>query len=221
MYTLGLDLGQSSDYSALVVTEQQPTTPSSYHVRHLQRFPLQTPYPEIVSQVTELLLRPPLTRDTPLVVDRTGVGAPVCDLFAGLPGLVPVVITGGEVTHFGDGSWKVPKRSLVSVTQVLLQTGRLKFAEGLPEVQTLVNELLAFEVKVSEAGHDSYGSWREGAHDDLVLGLSLCAWYAEAAPQPWFGAIESPPGRPSWGVANAPAIDWGGVGWGQPQRRLR
>jgi hypothetical protein len=28
-------------------------------------------------------------------------------------------------------------------------------------------------------GHDSYGQWREGQHDDLVLAVALAAWWAE------------------------------------------
>jgi len=29
------------------------------------------------------------------------------------------------------------------------------------------------------AGHDSYGAWREGAHDDLLLSVALACWAAE------------------------------------------
>ena len=38
---------------------------------------------------------------------------------------------------------------------------------------------MAFRVKISAEGHDSYGAHREGAHDDLVLALSCAVWYAE------------------------------------------
>ena len=27
--------------------------------------------------------------------------------------------------------------------------------------------------------HDTYGAWREGVHDDLVLATALACWYAE------------------------------------------
>ena len=27
--------------------------------------------------------------------------------------------------------------------------------------------------------HDSYGAWREGQHDDLVLAVALAVWFAE------------------------------------------
>ena len=81
------------------------------------------------------------------------------------------------------GAVRVPKRDLVSTAQVLLQSERLKIAKGLPEAQTLVDELLAFKVSISLKGHDSYGNdvgmWRENPHDDLVLAVALAAWYGE------------------------------------------
>jgi hypothetical protein len=91
---------------------------------------------------------------------------------------VPITIHGGDQVTF-EGGWRVPKRDLVSVLQVTLQTERLKFAKDLPAVETLVQELLAFRVKISEQGHDSYGSWREGSHDDLVLALACAVWFGE------------------------------------------
>jgi hypothetical protein len=132
-----------------------------------------------VRHVGDLLERSPLRGATELVIDATGVGRPVVDMIRQAK-LEPVAITihGGDAVTFENG-WRVPKRDLVSIVQVLLQTDRLKFAADLPIVGTLVQELLAFRVKISEAGHDSYGSWREGAHDDLVLALACAVWWAE------------------------------------------
>ncbi|HEX9411918.1 MAG TPA: hypothetical protein VF916_00300 [Ktedonobacterales bacterium] len=54
--------------------------------------------------------------------------------------------------------------------------------------------MLNFKAKISAGGHDSYeagaaSDWREGAHDDLVIGVTLPCWYAEysaaAAPSLW------------------------------------
>ena len=68
----------------------------------------------------------------------------------------------------------------MGVAQVLLQSGRLKVAESLPLAPTLVSELLNFRVKIGPlTAHDSYGAWREGQHDDLVLALACAAWYGE------------------------------------------
>jgi hypothetical protein len=70
----------------------------------------------------------------------------------------------------------VPKRDLVSVVQVALQTDKLKIAEALPEAGTLVRELQGFQVKITDAANDTYGTWREGAHDDLVLAVALALY---------------------------------------------
>ena len=75
-HVIGLDLGQAADYSALALMEKMvpPGAEPRYAVRHLHRWPLGTPYPTIVADVTELVKRPPL--DNPrLVPDQTGVGA--------------------------------------------------------------------------------------------------------------------------------------------------
>ncbi len=92
-----------------------------------------------------------------------------------------MTITGGEAATREPGGYRVPKRDLVGALQVLLQQERLHVAQGLPEAATLVRELLDFRVKLSDAGHDSYGAWREGTHDDLVLAVALAVWRAEKA----------------------------------------
>ncbi len=184
----GLDLGQTNDYSCLVAIEKQWDAEAKhlrYDLRHLERFPLKTPYPVIVSRVTEMMNTPPLNTAGSLVVDQTGCGRPVVDMFKPKLGhrLKPVTITGGDTETETEGGWRVPKRDLVSVVQVLLQQKRLRFAPGLPEVETLINELLQFQVKISlETAHDSYGAWREGTHDDMVLALALVCWHEERHP---------------------------------------
>jgi hypothetical protein len=184
-YFCGLDLGQATDYTALVIVERilSEDEPTAYHVRHINRFKLGTPYPEIVERVDELLQTPALDQEAVLVVDGTGVGAAVVDLFPNgeespYP-VYPVHIHGGDrVTREGK-DYRVPKRDLVSVVQVLLQNGQLKIAEGLPETKLLIKELLNFKVKIDpQTAHDSYAAWREADHDDLVLATALACWVA-------------------------------------------
>ena len=47
------------------------------------------------------------------------------------------------------------------------------------DAEKFMKELMGMQVKVSAAGHDSYGSWREGEHDDLVLAATLGCWRAK------------------------------------------
>ena len=190
--TVGVDLGQSRDFTAIVVTERlerfkgQPTDETfsgepprleSVHVvRHVERAAIGTPYPAIVERVGRLLEEPTL-RCARLVIDNTGVGAPVADLFReayrdGRCGAFwprPITITGGNERN----GTNVPKRVLVSNLVALAQTGRLQFAEGLALADQLRHELTAFSVKVSRAGNDKYEALREADHDDLVMALAL------------------------------------------------
>jgi hypothetical protein len=71
------------------------------------------------------------------------------------------------------------KRDLVSTLAVLLQARRLKISPALPEARTLTEELAGFQVKISQAGGDTYGAWRGGAHDDLILSVALACWAGE------------------------------------------
>jgi len=183
-YTVGLDLGQSQDYTALAVLEHVPGATRddvAFHARHLLRYALGTPYPAIVVDVAALLAKPPLHRAA-LAVDGTGVGAAVVDLFrqrVPRSRLSAITITGGNTVTRDGRNYLVPKRDLVGVVQVLLQSGRLKVAPALPEAAILTAELENFQVRITEAAHDTYGAWREGTHDDLVLAVALAAWAAQ------------------------------------------
>jgi hypothetical protein len=186
-YILGLDLGQAIDYTALSVLKMIGANSETniYHAQYVQRFKLKTSYPSIVSEVRQLCRREPLLSNRPsLCVDQTGVGRPVVELFRDAElnaDIKPIMIHGGNDAIFEAGSWRVPKRHLVSTTQVLIQTGRLKFAEALPERDLIIKELQAFQVRVKEdTGFESYEA-RSGAHDDIVLSLAMACWYGQRA----------------------------------------
>jgi hypothetical protein len=197
---VGLDLGQATDYTAVSVIEklkidnteivqkgfEAPTVVGSIkrvcHLRHLQRLKLGTSYPEIVEIVGTLLKALPPAKVAPaLVVDATGTGRPVIDMMV-KSGLRPIAvnITGGNVENYaGSNWWNIPKRNLVSTLAVVMQSGRFKVSPDLVEAETFISELSNFKVKISASGHDSYNSWRESIHDDLVLSVALAAWWAE------------------------------------------
>src|SRR5688572_5200605 len=84
-FFLGLDLGQTVDFSALAIVEaHRPplsaalhgATEKHYRIRHLQRWPLGSTYARIAADVARLCALPPLSRLEPhpaLLVDGTGV----------------------------------------------------------------------------------------------------------------------------------------------------
>ena len=184
IYVLGLDLGQTHDYSALVLDEiSRAGEPVSGHdVRYIKRWPLKTTYHQIVREVSEMTYRAPLSSTDTLVVDMTGVGRGVVDQFRttalGVQ-LVPLTITAGHQITQVDDEWHVPKKELIGIVTVLLQSGRMKIAPALPEAATLLKELGTFQMKISLAANDIYGAWREGQNDDTVLATAMACWYGE------------------------------------------
>ena len=64
------------------------------------------------------------------------------------------------------------KAYLVSRLQALLDADRLHLPQT-PEATALVEELLDYEIRVDRNGHDRYGAFRVGTHDDLVTALGL------------------------------------------------
>ncbi len=195
-YILGLDLGMMNDYSALSMLEQVETLEHAdfskrigehyevkYHLVHLQRFELGTQYPEIVSRVKEMLENPEIKRNNHLILDATGLGTPILQMFRAV-GLRPIGVTltaGAEVTKATDGyeGYHVPKRQLVSALVVLVQAGRLKIAEGLEYASAFEEELQNFHyILDKKTGHDSYESVKDAIHDDLVISVAMAGWYA-------------------------------------------
>lgn len=177
-YIVGVDLGQSNDYTAIIVL-RRPGEDGVYWVDRQERT-RGISYVEIVDRVKAIISKLP---GAILVVDQTGVGAPVVDMFQ-KANLYPVgvLIHGGARVTYENGTCHVPKRDLVYVVQVLLQNRQLKVAMG-PLREILVRELLNFKIKIdAETAHDSYSAWREGDHDDLVLSVALAAWWAEQHP---------------------------------------
>lgn len=186
-FTLGIDLGQVSDYTAIAIIEERPT--GTNLVRHLERVRGVT-YPRIVQRIAELVGSLPSHAD--LAVDATGVGRPVVDMIraARIPAdLYAITITGGGSVTRSGLEWRVPKRDLASTVAILLQTGRLRIAPSLQEAGNLERELQAFRVKVSVDGHDSYEAWREGDHDDLVLAVAMAVWLNEKGRNAWLQIV--------------------------------
>ena len=185
IFVLGLDLGQSQDFTAQVIVQADGTHydthlvgPPLVHcdVRHIDRYDLGTSYQDISADIGKRFAKVPKPRY--LVVDETGVGRPVMEM---LGFLQPhgITITGtGNASLVAPMHAHVPKRDLVGAAQVALQNKVLRIARSLKHADTLVRELLAFRAKISDSGHDSYSAWRERDHDDLVLACSMAVWFA-------------------------------------------
>jgi hypothetical protein len=189
MFYVGLDLGQRQDHSAIAVVEKRiprlaflPPEGRELLVRKVERLPLGTPYPGVVARVRELMCGEALAGQCTLVVDATGVGAPVVEMLRSARlgcEVTAVTITGGE-KESGSGSTKsVPKRDLIAGLQLALEKSELKIARRMKEAGTLVRELVDVRATASLGlGKVKIGANGSGQHDDLVLALALACWRA-------------------------------------------
>lgn len=198
-FIVGVDLGQSNDPTAVCILEHHrevrdtwTTTPlpggggtirqdadERFDVRHLARLPLGLSYVDIVHHVAGLLMRPPLGGEAELVIDETGVGRAVGDMFsqAGLKPMRITITAGAEPQQQGPQAWTVPKSVLISTLDARLHMAELRIASDLSEAGALAEELKDFRRKVSVAGRYSYEA-RVGKHDDLVLACAIALWVA-------------------------------------------
>jgi hypothetical protein len=193
-HRLGLDLGQSADPSALTVTrrrvpvyessvtgEVEHTDPPQYAVVWIQRFDLGTPYRDVVRRTAAVRNAPETGRRPPLVMDATGVGAPVTEMFKE-EGLRPVEIlfTSGDSVSRDGQTYRVPKKDLATTVQRLLQSGQIKIVEDLELAPALVEEMKRFRVKYTEAGNARFEHAQESDTDDVLLSLACALWHAES-----------------------------------------
>jgi hypothetical protein len=176
----------------------------TFDVRHLARLPLGLSYMDQVAAVCQLRARPPL-QGCELVIDETGVGRPVGDLFDNT-GMCPtrVTITAGVIqTCVGLHRWHVAKSLLVSGLDARLHTGELRIAADLTEAGALADELKDFRRKVSAAGRYTFEA-RVGKHDDLVLAIAIGLWAIVGRPKPGIAAFGTygltAPAHPMFGL---------------------
>lgn len=183
--SVGVDIGQKRDPSAIAVVEaerargpeEELAGRTVYRARFVERLALGTPYPDVAKRVAAVARGAAKRAGVParVYLDATGVGQPVVDLlFAEADvGIVPVYFTHGDRLTAGEHGWSLGKAYLVARLQVLLQDRRLRLPEGLAEGPALVEELLDYEIRVSENANDQYGAFKVGTHDDLVTALGL------------------------------------------------
>jgi hypothetical protein len=155
-----------------------------FEVVALRRYQLGTPYTDIVPHVVGQLRRFELQPSPRLVVDATGVGCPIVEMFRTAlrtdPEIEPhaITITGGrDWSKAGRYDWHVAKVELVGAMRAALESRRIKVNPGLADAAILKRELLDFRVKLTIAANETFSA-REGTHDDLVMALCMPIWLA-------------------------------------------
>jgi hypothetical protein len=187
-WVIGLDIGQRRDYSAIAILDFAQESdgrrdPATYQLirrklirlRHIERVRIGTPFAGVVHRISQIVSDPRLQGST-LVVDATGVGAPVVELIraAHLPcRLIAAQITGGSDESSDATYHRVPKRDLVVGLQILMEQWDFEIVAGSPAAEALVKELTGFRARRSPSGNLRY----EGSRDDLTMALSLAWWW--------------------------------------------
>ena len=184
--TIGVDLGQANDHTALVVVGEHD---GLLLIGHTQRLELGIAYPVMVETIAAMADEGMTHGPTTLVVDHTGVGRAVVDqLTDALPHAVPIIpvttTAGARVTNL-DGQWRVPKSELVGAAQVAFENRRIAVATDehhSPDIAILEDELRRFAYDQTASGNVTFEG--KGTHDDLVSALLLAVWFTERAPRP-------------------------------------
>ncbi len=199
--TIGVDIGQRVDPTAIAVAELERHGDDAHHViRRMERLPSGTSYPDVARRLAEVVAgvqdeaeqqilprwqrAPSVDLELTIYVDATGVGQPVVDILAvaGVP-LHAVYFTHGDRRTVDGLQVTLGKAWLVSQLQALLQTGRILLPK-MAEAEVLAKELMDYEIRVTEQANETYGAFKVGTHDDLGTALGL--------------AVQPAPGRWSW-----------------------
>lgn len=196
---VGLDLGQLVDPSAAVALRRTFAVDRHgriertirghalyrYDVAAVRQYPLGTSYPAIVQHIIGQLRRPEFGRRPKLVIDGTGVGVAVVDMFrralrplGDAVACYDISITAGRAaTQTGKYSWHVAKLQIAGAIREALDSGRLKISREVDPAGLLKRELQDFKVTITVAGNETFTA-RSGAHDDIVLATALPIWLA-------------------------------------------
>lgn len=177
-YIIGIDLAKLHDYTAVTVLDVAGLDPDTYVVRNVYRYPIGLEYNRVAKHIMAQLFADPYLGDVTLVVDATGLGGPVLEQFRGQMGLViGLSITAGQMSSRHGQDVRVPKIDLISNLLALVESGRIFFAARAKHLDALMQELMAFQGKMSDTGYTRYEG--RGAHDDMVMSLAMAAWYAD------------------------------------------
>ncbi len=182
--TVGVDVGQLQDPTAISVVAFRPDpsdgTRRIAQVRHLERLPLRTTYPDVARRIDALLINLtnliyPTTPELIVLVDVTGIGRATFDMIQEvLPKKVrciAVTLTAGMTAERKGREWHVPKADFIATLNRYMAERRLEIVAS-DEARAFQRELRTFVGTKTGAATVETGA-RSGAHDDLVISVGL------------------------------------------------
>jgi len=185
-YILGLDPAQLHDWSALAAIRMdwdERTRRFNYQLVAMERRQ-RVPYDEIIEWAsaglrTQVFQRTEKTGTPELILDATGVGIAIKDMFQkkGIP-VKAISITVGNGWELVGSTWHLGKARLIGTFLGVLDAGRLQVNPGLPIWPQLERELISYRAEISAQGHAKFEA-APGEHDDLLFALALAIFWAE------------------------------------------
>ena len=180
---IGVAVGHRRHPTGLAVVEDERRKEGGrrswdhYLVRHLERLPAGTPYPAVAERLAGVveILADRGARSPCAYVDATGSGEPLVELIRHVVRrcrVFGVYFTHGDRRSEEGNVIQLGKAYLVARLKILLETGQLHLPRT-QEAETLAQDLVEYEVEISEDANDRYGAFRVGRHDDLVTALGL------------------------------------------------
>lgn len=208
---VGVDLAQSMDRTAIALIEHLVIPTGEFRVddsghcdvadeywreefivRELDRLERGLPYGAIVAEIEHRMQL--VDKDADLVIDDTGVGRPVGDLFEAQTNLRPIRVTatsGNDVYRDNETTYTVPKKTLIASLDGILHNAPsvlgganqkharavIMFRHGLSTEQVVRDELASMRRKLSQSGRATFDA-ASGKHDDTISAVCLACWWA-------------------------------------------
>lgn len=180
---IGLDLGQKQSYTALAIIERATVitgeqnrvtyeypTERRFVLRHLERYPLDTPYTDVIDNVCRLIRHPELSDQRAIALDAGGPGGSFIDSFRkARPNcrITGVTITSGSaITRTGD-NYRVPRTELLTLLRQAILSRSLLISDTMPDAHHLRHELLNFDLDLQSR-----------QTTDLVFACAFAYWRA-------------------------------------------
>lgn len=182
-FVLGLDEAKVRDWSALsavgVEIAQGTNMYSLVGISKKQGLPYDQIVDWVVSQFKKPVFNIGVSHPPVLVMDNTGVGVAVYDLFV-KAGMTPqaITITSGSNFTVDQNFINLGKARLIGTFLAAYDSGRIKVNPNLPAWPLLEKEMLSFRGEPSSSGNIKFNSV-EGSHDDMLFSFALAIWYGE------------------------------------------
>jgi hypothetical protein len=89
-----------------------------------------------------------------------------------------------EIHEPGDWSWRVPRKTLLTIVQILFMREQIRLPKGHPLTAELEHEIRNVKRRAKAGTNEATEIGRETEHDDIFFALCLAAWQVTKYYQP-------------------------------------